>query len=38
MYPSPRVGETNREEVWKDIADFFDKFIIYSQTTIDDLM
>lgn len=31
-------GETNRAEVWKDISDFFDKFIIYDQTTIDDLM
>ncbi|MBP3291921.1 MAG: alpha/beta hydrolase [Clostridia bacterium] len=41
LYPGGRHemhGETNREEVWKDIADFFDKFIIYSQTTIDDLM
>ena len=41
LYPGGRHemhGETNREEVWRDIATFFDKFIIYSQTTIDDLM
>ncbi len=31
-------GEINRAEVWKDISDFFDKFIIYDQTSIDDLI
>ncbi len=41
LYPDGRHemhGEINREEMWKDLADFFDKYIIYSQTTIDDLM
>ncbi|MCQ2602446.1 MAG: alpha/beta hydrolase [Clostridia bacterium] len=31
-------GELNRQEVWRDIANFFDKFIIYAQTSIDDLI
>lgn len=26
------------QQVWQDIADFFDKFIIYEQTTIDDFV
>ncbi len=41
IYPGGRHemhGETNREELYKDVAGFFDKFIIYGQTTIDDLM
>lgn len=31
-------GETNRDEVWKDIGDFFDKFIVYGQTSIEDFI
>ena len=41
LYPDGRHemhGEINREEMWKDLGNFFDKYIIYSQTTIDDLM
>ena len=41
IYPDGRHemhGEINREEMWKDLADFFDKYIIFSQTSIDDLM
>ncbi len=41
LYPGGRHemhGETNREEVWRDIGDFFDKFIIYGQTSIEELI
>ena len=41
LYPDGRHemhGEINKEEMWKDLSDFFDKHIIYSQTTIDDLI
>jgi alpha-beta hydrolase superfamily lysophospholipase len=41
LYPDGRHemhGEINREEMWKDLSNFFDKYIIYSQTTIEDLM
>ena len=41
IYPDGRHemhGEINREEMWKDLSDFFDKYIIYSQTSIEDLM
>lgn len=31
-------GETNRQEVWQDIGDFFDRFIVYGQTQIEDLL
>ncbi|MBO5982507.1 MAG: alpha/beta hydrolase [Clostridia bacterium] len=41
LYPDGRHemhGEINREEMWKDLSNFFDKYIIYSQTTIEDLI
>ena len=41
LYPDGRHemhGEINREEMWKDLSNFFDKYIIYSQTSIEDLM
>ncbi len=31
-------GEINKEEVWNDIANFFDRFIVYGQTSIGDLI
>ena len=41
LYPEGRHemhGEINREEMWKDLCNFFDKHIIYSQTSIEDLI